>query len=78
MKGAYAVFSVTNFQELMSKERELQQGKNVADIAKVQLIPQNQPIRSTNGSRNSMFSTWSGAAHPMSPGVLSPPYHRPF
>lgn len=70
MKGAYAVFSVTDFQELMSKERELQQGKNVADIAKVQLTPQNQFIQSTNGS---MFNTWSGAAHLMSLGVFPLP-----
>ncbi|KAH8801727.1 hypothetical protein F5884DRAFT_847621 [Xylogone sp. PMI_703] len=34
LKDAYAVFSVTNFIELMNKESEIQQGKNVADIAK--------------------------------------------
>jgi len=35
LKDAYAVFAVTNFFESFSKEREIQQGKNVADVAKV-------------------------------------------
>ncbi|KAF4611321.1 hypothetical protein G7Y89_g15691 [Cudoniella acicularis] len=34
MKDAYACFAVTNWQEIMDKEREIQQGKNIADIAK--------------------------------------------
>lgn len=35
LKDAHTVFGVTNFHELMSKEREIQQGKNLADICKV-------------------------------------------
>jgi hypothetical protein len=35
LKDAYAVFAVTNWEELMNKEREIQQGKNIADVAKV-------------------------------------------
>ncbi|KAI9870346.1 MAG: hypothetical protein M1830_004352 [Pleopsidium flavum] len=34
LKGAYAVFAVTNYWEKMSAEVEVQQGKNVADVAK--------------------------------------------
>jgi len=34
VKNAYAVFAVTNWQEVMNKEREIQQGKNIADVAK--------------------------------------------
>ncbi|KAK9317065.1 hypothetical protein V1524DRAFT_375558 [Lipomyces starkeyi] len=34
LKGAYAVFVVTNFWEKMNADAEIQQGKNVADIAK--------------------------------------------
>ncbi|KND04772.1 uncharacterized protein SPPG_00475 [Spizellomyces punctatus DAOM BR117] len=34
LKGAYAVFSVTNYWEEQSAEAEIQQGKNVADVAK--------------------------------------------
>lgn len=34
ISGSYAVFAVTNYWETMSKETELQQGKNVADISK--------------------------------------------
>lgn len=32
ISGSYAVFAVTNYWETMSKETEVQQGKNVADI----------------------------------------------
>jgi len=35
VKGAYAIFAVTNWQEVMNKEREAQQGNNIADVAKV-------------------------------------------
>jgi hypothetical protein len=35
VKGAYAVFAVTNWNEIMDKERETQQGKNIADVSKV-------------------------------------------
>ncbi|KAE9364578.1 NAD(P)-binding protein [Stipitochalara longipes BDJ] len=38
LKGAYAVFAVTNWHEIMNKEREIQQGKNVADVAKEQNV----------------------------------------
>ncbi|KAF8857511.1 NAD(P)-binding protein [Acephala macrosclerotiorum] len=34
LDGAYAVFAVTNWQEVLDKEREVQQGKNIADVAK--------------------------------------------
>lgn len=34
IKGAYAVFSVTNFWEIFSAEKETEQGKNVADVCK--------------------------------------------
>jgi hypothetical protein len=35
LKDVYAVFAVTNWQEVLNKEKEIQQGKNVADVAKV-------------------------------------------
>ena len=35
LKGAYAVFSVTNFWDHMDPERERTQGINVADVASV-------------------------------------------
>lgn len=38
LNDAYAVFAITNWQEVMNKEREIQQGKNVADVAKVRAI----------------------------------------
>ncbi|ETI20211.1 hypothetical protein G647_08245 [Cladophialophora carrionii CBS 160.54] len=34
LEGAYAVFAVTNFWEKKSAEAEIQQGKNMADVAK--------------------------------------------
>ena len=34
-QGAEAVFAVTNYWETMNKEKEVQQGKNMADAAKV-------------------------------------------
>ncbi|TPX63942.1 hypothetical protein SpCBS45565_g06285 [Spizellomyces sp. 'palustris'] len=34
LKGAYAVFSVTNYWEEQNAETEIQQGKNIADVAK--------------------------------------------
>ncbi|KUJ17377.1 NAD(P)-binding protein [Mollisia scopiformis] len=34
IKDAYAVFAVTNWQEVLDKEREIQQGKNIADVCK--------------------------------------------
>jgi uncharacterized protein YbjT (DUF2867 family) len=34
MEGAYAVFAVTNFWEKASAAVEIQQGKNIADVAK--------------------------------------------
>jgi hypothetical protein len=37
MKDAYAVFAVTNFHERLSKDYEMQQGINVADVAKVSI-----------------------------------------
>jgi hypothetical protein len=38
VNGAYAVFAVTNWNEIMDKEREIQQGKNIADVSKVKII----------------------------------------
>lgn len=35
LKGAYGVFAVTDFWASMSMETEVQQGKNIADAAKV-------------------------------------------
>lgn len=37
IKGAYGVFSVTNFWEHFSAETEITQGNNVADVSKVRL-----------------------------------------
>ena len=34
-KNAYAVYAVTNYWESMSADKEIQQGKNVVDVAKV-------------------------------------------
>ena len=38
LKGAYAVFAVTNYWEKMDAQLELQQGKNIADAAKVTFV----------------------------------------
>ena len=38
LKGAYAVFAVTNYWEKMDAELEIKQGKSIADAAKVILI----------------------------------------
>lgn len=35
LKGSYAVFAVTNYWEKMDDKLEVQQGKNLADAAKV-------------------------------------------
>lgn len=35
LQGAYAVFAVTNYWEKMDAQLEFQQGKNIADAAKV-------------------------------------------
>lgn len=35
LKGSYAVFAVTNYWEKMDDKLEIQQGKNLADAAKV-------------------------------------------
>ena len=34
ISGSYAVFAVTNYWETMSKDTEVQQGKNIADVSK--------------------------------------------
>ena len=39
LKGAYAVFAVTNYWEKMDAELELDQGKTIADAAKVRHHP---------------------------------------
>ena len=36
-QGAYAVFAMTNYWEKMDPELEIQQGRNIADLAKVSL-----------------------------------------
>jgi hypothetical protein len=56
LKDAYAVFAVTNWQEVMDKEREIQQGKSIADVAKVryQTLSVQQP---SNPDRSKMSST---------------------
>lgn len=40
LKEAYAVFAVTNWQEILNKETEIQYGKNIANAAKVKLFPE--------------------------------------
>ena len=42
--GAYAVFAMTNYWEKMDAQLEINQGKNIADLAKVSIysIPSNQ------------------------------------
>ena len=35
ISGSYAVFAVTNYWEHLDMELEIQQGKNIADAAKV-------------------------------------------
>jgi hypothetical protein len=47
MSGAYAVFGVTNYWERMEGEYEVQQGKNLADAAKV-----SERHGTPNGERN--------------------------
>jgi hypothetical protein len=37
MKGSHTVFGVTNYWEKMDKDLEVQQGKNLADAAKVRI-----------------------------------------
>jgi uncharacterized protein YbjT (DUF2867 family) len=37
-EGAFGVFAVTDFWAVMDKEKEVQQGKNLADAAKVCLL----------------------------------------
>lgn len=52
LKGAYAVFSVTNFWEILDGAREKQQGINVADVAKeegVQLFVWSNVIHAKKG-----------------------------
>lgn len=52
LKGAYAVFSVTNFWELLDAAKEKQQGINVADVAKeegVQLFVWSNVIHAKKG-----------------------------
>ncbi|KAH9215858.1 hypothetical protein DL95DRAFT_363952 [Leptodontidium sp. 2 PMI_412] len=34
LKDAHTVFAVTNWQEVLDKEKEIQQGKNIADVSK--------------------------------------------
>lgn len=38
LKGSYAVFAVTNYWEKMDDKLEVQQGKNLADAAKVCIL----------------------------------------
>ena len=70
VKDAYAVFAVTNWHEVMNKEREIQQGKNIADVAKVAIFLIYHG-KITKISRNSTSNTSSGAACLMSQRVGS-------
>ena len=36
--GAYAIFAMTNYWEKMDAELEMQQGRNIADLAKVSIV----------------------------------------
>ena len=40
IKGAHGVFAVTNFWDSMNGDKEIAQGKNIADICKVRTLPQ--------------------------------------
>lgn len=40
IQGSYAVFAVTNYWEKIDMQLEIQQGKNMADAAKVCLFTQ--------------------------------------
>ena len=39
IKGSYGVFAVTNFWEYLDGDREIAQGKNIADVCKVYTLP---------------------------------------
>ena len=38
IKGAYGVYAVTNFWDSMSEDKEITQGKNIADVCKVHIF----------------------------------------
>jgi hypothetical protein len=63
MKGAYAVFAVTNFFEFMNKDREIEQGKNIADIAKVALSTPWPFIHSQPQELGVKHLIWSSLPH---------------
>lgn len=63
MKGAYAVFAVTNYWESKSADVEMKQGKAMADAAKVSLETSAWEIhRLILIHRKLEFSILSGAA----------------
>jgi hypothetical protein len=51
---------MTNWQEVMNKEREIQQGKNIADVAKAR-CPVRGVQQQSNLDRNKMFNASFGA-----------------
>lgn len=46
LKGAYAVFAVTNYWEKMDEELEIRQGKLVADVALVSKLAHHDMVSS--------------------------------
>jgi hypothetical protein len=64
LKDAYAVFAVTSWGEIMNKEREIQQGENIADAAKVRTNQKLEVWQLSKFDRSKMFSISSGAAFP--------------
>lgn len=71
MTGAYAVFAVTNYWETLDDKLEIQQGKNLADAAKVSaLVAARSGGRFADGEiRKRMYSSSSGVRCTMSPSV---------
>lgn len=63
------MFAITKWRELLDKEREIQQGKNIADVAKVVDLLSVRVTLLTKNFRNSMSSISSGAAPQTIPRV---------
>ena len=64
--GAYAVFAMTNYWEKMDAELEYNQGKSIADLAKVDLVTCRRHVRDSYIDRS------SGKRGPAPNLVLSP------
>ena len=74
MAGAYAVFAVTNFWESLDDKLEIQQGKNLADAAKVSApSPREPPVVADVETRKRVCSSSSGARCTMSLNVRTVP-----